>query len=276
MKNKLKKMLSALGITTSPKKKESTEHDTAHRSQEVLVFSDGKGNSISKKELKNATGVFNYNLLGIATVSEKAKLLHGQARYYGENGAYEKAIEALQEAHKEATHWPFPLYDLAYTYLLLDDYENALKYYRLTDAIAPRGFYTSKTAIHTLEKELTGEFQKGLYKAYISMEWIENVQEKKEMAVSLIENIPSFAPAWKEYSNFLNGRKRIEAIEQGLAVDLDIETKGNLLINKALALHEEGEVNNATKILTAVIFDSDTTLGNLELAKFALNHISGN
>ncbi len=240
-----------------------------------IEFIDSLGNKISKKELEKSTGSFNYEIIGIDNVSKLAKSLHNEARQYGQTGNYEKAIETLNLANKEAPNWPYPLYDLAYTYLLKDDFENALKYYRLTDSLAPKGFYTSKTALHTLEREKKGELKEGLYKMFLSLEWINNPDEKMEMTKLLVSNFPSFAPGWKEYSNLLEGAERIKAIEKGLDLDSDIETTGMLLINKALMVDQGGDKEKATEILTKVIFDTNSTYGNIEMAKFVLNSIAG-
>ncbi len=149
-----------------------------------------------------------------------------------------------------------------------------MKYYRLTDKIAPKGFYTSKIALHTLERESKGELQKGLYKSYLSLEWTNNPAEKNEMIKLLTEKVPSFTPAWKEYSNLLEGQERLNAIEKGLEQNPDIETKGMLIINKALALNQNGNFKKASELLTNVIFDPSSTFGNIEMAKFVLNNIS--
>ncbi len=241
-----------------------------------IEFSDSLGNKISKEDLAKSTGTFNYEILGIDDVPEAAVLLHRQARQYGQEGDYEKAIEALNHAHEQAPDWPYPVYDLAYTYLLKDDYENAIKYYRLTDSLAPRGFYTSKTALHTLEKELKGEFVPGLYRMFLSLEWMDDPKEKLEMTKILVSKFPTFAPGWKEYSNLLEGEERNKAIDKGLELDSDAQTKGTFLINKALMMNQDGNQEEAVNILTSLIFDPNTTFGNIEMAKFVLNDIVEN
>lgn len=252
--------------------KKSTGTENGNSSD--IVFSDSFGHKISKTELMNSNGTFNYSIYGIEEVPESAKQLHDRAREFGQNGKYEKSIEALLEANKLAPKWPYPLYDLAYTYLLQDDYENALKYYRLTDSLAPNGFFTSKTALYTLEGEEKGTFKSGLYKMYLSLEWINNPTEKLEMTKKLISSFPTFAPGWKDYANLLEGEERENAIEKGLELDSDIETKGMLQINKALILDNKGESNKAKDILTSIIFNTKSTYGNIEMAKFALNNIT--
>ncbi|MFN8578960.1 MAG: tetratricopeptide repeat protein [Candidatus Sericytochromatia bacterium] len=239
-----------------------------------IIFYDSSGNKISKEELKTATGKFNFEIYGMEGVSTLAKSLHNEARQYGQNGNYKKSIELLLKAHSEAKNWPYPLYDLAYTYLLQDDFDNALKYYKLTDKLAPKGFYTSKTALFTLENEKRGIFKKGLYKTYLSLEWADNQSEKFKLTKYLTEKFPNFAPGWKEYANFFEGKERESIIEKSLKIEADNETKGVLLINKALILSNKGEIKKAKEILGKIIFDAKSTYGNIEIAKFALKSIT--
>ena len=91
--------------------------------------------------------------------------------------------------------WAYPVYDLAFTYLLMGDFDNALKYYRETDAIEPDGFFTTKTAIYTLEGEKAGLFPEGLYTFYMQIEWTEEPEKKYSIAKQIVDNVPLFAPA---------------------------------------------------------------------------------
>jgi tetratricopeptide (TPR) repeat protein len=252
---------------------ESTSKNSTNMDTEI-IFSDSLGNKISKDELKSATGSFNYEIYGQEGVSDEAKSLHNKARQYGQSGDYNKSIELLLKAQELAPSWPYPYYDLAFTYLLQDDYENALKFYRKTDELAPKGFYTSKTALYTLEKESEGKFKKGLYKMYLSLEWINDPKEKLEMATLLVKNFPDYAPAWKEYANLLEGTERESAINKGLELESDAETKGMLLINSALILNNKGEIGKAKEILGEIIFDTNSTFGNIEMGKFVLKSIT--
>lgn len=239
-----------------------------------MVFTDSLGNQITKEELSKVSGPFNYSLVGIENVSQHAKNLHNEARTYGQEGNYAKAIELLTKAHQEAPKWPYPVYDLAYTYLLQDDFKNALTYYQLTDDLSPRGFFTSKTALYTLKKEAKGEFKQGLYKMYISLEWIQSPQEKMEMIQLMLSDFPTYPPIWKEYAYMLDGENRLKAIKTGLKLNPDTETKGLLLLNKALLLKQSGERQKAMDILTQIIFDAQSTPMNVELAKYTLNDVS--
>ncbi|MFD2907408.1 tetratricopeptide repeat protein [Flavobacterium ardleyense] len=274
MKNKIIGILIKIGLLSSCKNEFKNENKSESDNNVKIEFTDKQWNKILKEDLENSSGIFNYEIYGIEGVSDLAKSLHSQARQYGQSGNYQKAIENFEQANKEAPNWAYPLYDLAYTYLLQDDYDNALKYYQLTDKVAPKGFYTSKIALHTLERENAGDLQKGLYKSYVSLEWIDNQAEKTEMIKLLVEKFPSFAPAWKDYSSLLEGNERLNAIEKGLEQNADMETKGMLRINKALVINENGYYKKASEILTEVIFDKNSTFGNIEMAKLVLNNIS--
>ncbi len=92
------------------------------------------------------------------------------------------AIEKLKKANELAPNWAYPVYDLAYTYLLMQDFPNALKYYARTDNRKPRGFFTAKTAHWSLKKEKEGAFQEGLYFNYMQIEWVNTDEEKLKIA----------------------------------------------------------------------------------------------
>src|SRR6266851_7955936 len=65
---------------------------------------------------------------------------------------------------------------------------------------------------------------------------------QREHAVrEMVERIPQFAPAWKEFASLCDDEgERLAAIENGLAANPDAGTKGMLKINKALALNLKG------------------------------------
>ena len=70
-------------------------------------------------------------------INEQANVLHLEAREAGQAGNYDLAIQKLKEAMALEPSWPYPVYDLAFTYLLKGDFTNALKYYKETDALEP-------------------------------------------------------------------------------------------------------------------------------------------
>jgi tetratricopeptide (TPR) repeat protein len=206
-----------------------------------LIFKDSLGHSLTKTDLINVTGQVKYELVNNKAINVTAKALHNEARELGQSGKYDLSIAKLEQAIKLEPTWAYPTYDLAYTYLLKGDFDNALKFYKKTDDLEPKGFFTSKTALYSLEGEKSGKFPKGLYSAFMQIEFTDDVNKKLEIAKVITQKIPDYAPAWKELANLINDKtERQNAIEQGLSRNPDIETKGILLINKAIILNENG------------------------------------
>jgi len=115
-------------------------------------------------------------------IDPAAKALHIEARELGQYGKYDLCIDKLEKAIKIEPTWAYPIYDLAYTYLLKGDFDSALKFYKKTDDLEPQGFFTTKTALYSLEGEKSGKFPKGLYIAYMQIEWTHDINEKFEIA----------------------------------------------------------------------------------------------
>jgi len=240
-----------------------------------IIFKDSLGHSLTRNDLVNATGKVDYEITGDKKIDPKAQMLHQEARALGQAGKYDSSIEKLNEAIKIQPTWAYPIYDLAFTYLLKGDVENALIFYRKTDELEPKGFFTAKTAIYSLEGEKAGKFPKGTYTSYLQIEWADEKSKKLEIAKAITQKVPDFAPAWKELANLSDDKQeKLNAIEQGLSKNPDAETKGILIINKALMLDNEGKKEEARNLLGNLIFSPDVTSGNMELAKFALKTIS--
>lgn len=241
----------------------------------AIIFKDSSGNILSETDLANVTGNVNYEIQTDQQVDAKARSLHNEARSFGQAGKYDLAINKLEQAIKIQPDWAYPYYDLAFTHLLKGDHENALKYYIQTDSLVPKGFFTAKTAIYALEGERAEEFPKGLYLAYLQIEWTNDVNQKLAIAKAITEKFPGFAPAWKELATLTDNKQdKINAIEHGLSVKADSETKGILLINKAIALNDDEKKEEAIRILGNYIFSPDATTGNIALAKFTLKSIA--
>jgi tetratricopeptide (TPR) repeat protein len=240
-----------------------------------IIYKDKAGHTISESDLAHCTGQVNYEIMSKHPIQAAAKQLHDEARVFGQSGKYDEAIEKLETAIKMEPTWAYPVYDLAFTYLLKGDSAKALEYYLKTDQLEPQGFFTTKTAIYSLEGEKTGKFPPGLYIAYMQIEWTDDPEKKMQIAKIITEQVPAYAPAWKELANLTDDNTlRLEAINTGLSKNPDSETKGILLINKAIVLNDSGEKEEAKKILGDIIFSSETTRSNVELAKFTLKSIA--
>lgn len=128
-----------------------------------------------------------------------------------------------------------------------------------------------EAAIDALEREGRGDLPEGTYAAYMSLEWISDPTQKAGIVSQMVEKFPTFAPVWKEFALQCEGSaEKLAAIERGLAAKPDRETKGILLINKALTLHEQGDARAAKSILGELALDPDTTFANEHLAKQVL------
>lgn len=257
--------ISLLSCTSNPNKSK----------EEGLVFKDSLGHSITTADLSNATGEVSYEVVSAQSINPEAQQLHNDARQLGQSAKYDEAISKLEQAIRIQPSWPYPSYDLAYTYLLKGDFDNAFKYYQITDKLAPKGFFTTKTALYSLEGEKSGKFPKGMYAAYMQIEWVADENKKLEIAQAITQKVPDFAPAWKELALLLDKpSEKLETINKGLSLTPDADTKGILLINKAALLNELGKKEEAKKVLGDLIFSPDVTTGNLQLARFTLKNIT--
>ncbi len=175
------------------------------------------------------------------TPPAEAVELHRTGRRLASAGRYAEALAKFAAAARLAPSWPYPRYDAAFTHLLSGDAVAALAAYREVDRLAPGGFFTTKTAVHTLEAERTGALPPGAYLDYLKLEWIEDEGEQKRYVRYLLQRYPRLAPVWKEHA-FLteSDPQKLAALETGLSLGPDAETAGVLSINKALALSRLG------------------------------------
>lgn len=239
----------------------------------TVIFRSPDGRTLTADDLKGYTGTFRYEIVGGDAVPPAARDLHDQARAAGSRGDYDNALALLARAAQLAPRWPYPLYDAAFTYLLKKDYDNARLYYRKTLDLSPRGFFTAITALDTLDRERRGELPAGLYTAYVSLEWIQG-DERARLVRQLTTRHPTFAPGWKELAvDTPDPTARLAAIENGLAANPDAETRGILLIDKALTLHARAQPEDraaAIQLLAQLALDPQSTLATEHLAKATL------
>jgi tetratricopeptide (TPR) repeat protein len=240
-----------------------------------VIYRNPAGLEITEEDLANPSrDVDDASASSVAPIPEMAVLLHQQGREAGGSGDTARAIELFMEAHTLAPQWPYPLYDAAFTYLLNNDTEQAERYYAMVDALAPRGFFTSKTSLDIVRRERKGELFQGFARTFASLEWMPDPDEKRNVLEQITAKFPTFAPAWKELSSLLDDDdEKLQAITRGLAAHPDVETKGILTINKALILSRKNEYDEAVRLLGDLILDSNTTLGSLAMAKMTLASI---
>ncbi len=227
---------------------------------------------VREGKLLDVTGVVQYEVIGKSKVSHAAVSLHQQAREAGGHGDYSKAIALLQQACALAPEWPYPVYDRAYTHLLMSDCEAARTYYRKTLELSPRGFFSAITALDTLTREQNGDLPMGTYLAYVSLEWMGDIPRRDDAVREMVKTIPQFAPAWKNFASLCDDDgERLSAIEKGLAAHPDAETKGMLEINKALVFNLKGDHAAAVQLLGELALDPKSTFHTEHAAKAALS-----
>ena len=237
----------------------------------MIVFRGADGRTLFLEDLNNVSGTYQYEIIGSEAVPVEANELHQKAREAGRIGDYPAAIALLKEATERAPRWPFPEYDMAFTYLLMKDFESAKIHYMKTVELAPRGFFTAITALDILTREKVGEFQQGTYLGYLSLEWIDDHDERVRLTKDIVAVQPSFAPAWKDLAGFAEkDSEQLAAIERGLKSNPDAETYGILVINKALVLDRQGNHSGAVQMLGELALSKQSTFATEHLAKATL------
>jgi tetratricopeptide (TPR) repeat protein len=242
--------------------------------KEAIQLRTMDGKLLTAKDLENLTGRFQWELIGHEQTTADAERLHQRAREAGGKGDYDSALKDLTEAQRLSPRWPYPTYDMAWTYLLQGDPEKAEQYYAKVVELAPRGYFSAITALDCLRKEKEGKFPRGLYKNFVMLEWIPGEEERKKLLQGIVDKVPTFAPAWSELGSLTeNDSERHQIIEKGLAASPDPETKGMLLINKALLLERQGKRPEGLVILAKLITDRSSTVATEHLAKFAVTNL---
>jgi tetratricopeptide (TPR) repeat protein len=237
----------------------------------VVIFRGADGRIVTMEDIRGLTGEFHYEIIGSRDIPAEALSLHKQARQAGGEGDYKRALALLDRASDLAPKWPYPVYDKAYTLLLMKDFDGAREYYRKTIKLSPRGFFTAIAALDTLEKEHAGVLPSGTYLAYLSLEWIEDKGEKIRTVRQLVNRLPQFAPGWKELAVLSEeDGERLAALEKGLMADPDAETKGMLQINRALICERQGDHDTAVRILGELALDPNSPSGIEHIAKTSL------
>lgn len=230
-----------------------------------VTYKNETGQKVSA--LPQADGNYSYEVLGGQPVPHEAKRLHEQARAEGQAGRYDAALKLFDQAITAAPDWEYPHYDMAFTYLLKGDDDKALQKYQQVDKMEPSGFFITKTALWTLERERDGKFPKGTYIAYVALEWASQ-EEKSNRVERIIERLPDFTPAWKDKVLLTEDRDlRAQYLDKALAMESDRETHGLLVLNKAAGLRADGKKADAQTLLENLATNQASTIANKALAR---------
>jgi hypothetical protein len=139
------------------------------------------------------------------------------------------------------------------------------------------GFFTGKTTLDCLRRERAGALPAGFTRAFVTLEWLDDRPKKKAILEDIVRRYPAFPPAWKELAPLVEDPDaRWRAITKGLEGSPDGETRGVLLINKAVILLWRGQRPEAVRILGELALDPGSTLAAETLAKATLAQVTRN
>lgn len=233
-----------------------------------VVFTAADGTELKLSDLSDTSDQASRNTTNI---SEDAVTAFNSGVDCGKNNDLTGAQRNFARAIELEPQWPYPRYQQAFTHLLQGDHAAALASYRLVDQLEPRGFFTSKTALNTLERERDGEFPEGLYLYFVSHEWQEEDDDKREVLEDILERANNFSPAYQKLANLTTDHDaRLALIDTGLSHQPDVETLGMLLLNKAAITNLKGDEALAIRILGELIVANITTSNVIAIAKAAL------
>ena len=234
----------------------------------TVSYIDSQGHTIQPDELGGRTDRITWEIRDGGEVNVEARRLHDEGR-----ADFDAAIELFTRAAALDSAWPYPVYDRAFTHLLKGEFEAALTDYRKSLELAPLGFFVAATAADLLSREIAGEFPRGLYQAFAMLEHMP-VEQQRSVVAQLVEKYPSHAPAWVLHAGFLEDlSEKLSAIEQGLAARPDPDTRGSLLVQKALTLHAKGASERALEILEPLMASTGDSLGAHSKARIAAAHV---
>ena len=238
-------------------------------SEPGIVFRAADGRTLSGAELRAARGPVRWQITG-GVVPDAARAAHQEGRRLGAQGDHASAHAAFDRARALAPTWPYPVYDAAFTWLLQGDPVAALSAYEEVDRLAPRGFFQTKTAVHTLRREAAGDLPAGTWLRALSLEWTAPAERARTLA-ALAAEAPDFAPILKDRAlGTQDPDARLALIEAALDADPDPETAGILRLNRAMTLHARGDRAAALEALGALALDPEATLATEQLAKATL------
>jgi tetratricopeptide (TPR) repeat protein len=155
----------------------------------------------------------------------------------------------------------------------MDQPDKALASYEEVLKLEPRGFFNAISSADCLHREAHGEWPAGMCKAYAMVEWLPP-SEKRKALEALVAKVPNLAAAWKDLAGHLDDpAASLQALDRGLAQRPDPQTRGFLLINKALSLDKLGKHDEARRILSALAAEPTLPVDVEQLAKLSLSQL---
>lgn len=243
------------------------------QSSPELRLQDPGGRTVAADEIRNVDGGVKYSIVGKGEIPDEASRLHQQGREAGGAGNYTEALALFARAHEMAPNWAYPMYDAAFTHELMDQPDKALASYEEVLKLEPRGFFNAISSADCLRREAKGEWSTGTCKAYAMVEWLSPDEQKKALE-ALVSRFPKLAVAWKDLAGHLaDPAASLQALDRGLAQRPDPQTRGFLLINKALTLDKLGKRDEARRMLSTLVAEPALPIDVEQIAKLSLTQL---
>jgi tetratricopeptide (TPR) repeat protein len=237
-----------------------------------VIYRDASGRALTRADLPTRGAPASKNIAWWdGTVPPEAEGLLGRAREAEADGDFEAALDLIAQAREAAPDWPAPTYAAAYLSVRMGDNAKAEEHFRAVLQKAPRGFEWTDTALDSLRREREGVIPEGSYRRFMLLVSRNNVAQKNDSLMALLEESPAFPAVWAELALARNRMlMTLDRIEIGLSYNPDRDTKAILLINKALVPAAERRQGEAIQILGDIILDPSSTVWAEALAKDAL------
>jgi tetratricopeptide (TPR) repeat protein len=205
-------------------------------------------------------------------IPERAFELHAQGRAQVDAGQYQEGLKLLQQAQALAPNWYQPLYDSAYTYILMGDNAQALTLLEKVEQLEPLGFAQSKKMIDSLNREKDGRVPQGTLREFLAVQPLRDMAEQRGKLLALTKKAPNFVLAWRELAMTTeNPAEGEQWVEKALALSPDVETRGELLVHKGVLLRRRGKEEEARKLLEALMVDKSLLHSARSQAREVLN-----
>ena len=155
-----------------------------------LVFRDAAGRELTTDDLKGVSGKVRWEVIGAGAVPAEASRLHTEAREAGGRGDYPRALNLLEQAHRLAPDWPYPVYDTAFTYLLQGDCDEGRGVLRGGRSHSAARLFHCQDVTRLPPARARRRSVSGFCKAFASLEWMDDKAKKTALLEGIVEKVP--------------------------------------------------------------------------------------
>lgn len=206
---------------------------------------------------------------------EARKLFQEWLKLWWEN----KIQEAISEFMKALTieeDWSYLNYEIWYSYILLEEYEKAIEYYKKVIKIEPKWFFSVITETYILEKIIDGSLPKENYKKFLKIFDTPIWTVKEWLCEEFLKEYPNFGIMYAIYIETLvfnlNLEKAFNIIEKIDSFDMDIDSKMYIKLSTAIIYILLWDKKKAKECLYW-IYRSDTSQDIDAISDFILKNL---